>query len=84
MGTPPTNTRVSEPRGPTSWSSDASAASMAIWMVSSVHAMPGMASRTCAGVTTLTVATYAGTLDERLGTLRTMAELLDASGLATA
>jgi len=34
-----------------------------------------------AGVTTLTVATYAGTLDERLKTLRTMAEVLDASGL---
>lgn len=35
-----------------------------------------------AGVTTLTVATYAPTLDERLATLRTMAEVLDASGLA--
>ncbi len=35
-----------------------------------------------AGVTTLTIATYAGTLDERLATLRTMAEVLDASGLA--
>ena len=34
-----------------------------------------------AGVTTLTVATYAGTLDERLATLRTMAEVLEASGL---
>jgi F420-dependent oxidoreductase-like protein len=34
-----------------------------------------------AGVTTLTVATYAGTLDDRLQTLRTMAEVLDASGL---
>ena len=33
------------------------------------------------GVTTLTVATYAGTLDERLATLRTMAEVLDESGL---
>lgn len=35
-----------------------------------------------AGVTTLTVATYAGTLEERLYTLRTMAELLDSTGLA--
>ena len=34
-----------------------------------------------AGVTTLSVATYAPTLDERLTTLRTMAEVLDASGL---
>jgi F420-dependent oxidoreductase-like protein len=34
-----------------------------------------------AGVTTLTVATYAGTLDERLATLRTMAEVLADSGL---
>ncbi|MFN8168798.1 MAG: LLM class F420-dependent oxidoreductase [Candidatus Nanopelagicales bacterium] len=34
-----------------------------------------------AGVTTLTVATYAGSLEERLQTLRTMAEVLDASGL---
>jgi alkanesulfonate monooxygenase SsuD/methylene tetrahydromethanopterin reductase-like flavin-dependent oxidoreductase (luciferase family) len=34
-----------------------------------------------AGVTTLSVATYAPTLDERLTTLRTMAEILDASGL---
>jgi F420-dependent oxidoreductase-like protein len=34
-----------------------------------------------AGVTTLTVATYSGTIDERLQTLRTMAEVLDASGL---
>ena len=34
-----------------------------------------------AGVTTLSVATYAATLDERLTTLRTMAEVLDASGL---
>jgi F420-dependent oxidoreductase-like protein len=33
------------------------------------------------GVTTLSVATYAGSLDERLATLRTMAEVLDASGL---
>jgi F420-dependent oxidoreductase-like protein len=34
-----------------------------------------------AGVTTLSVATYAPTLEERLATLRTMAELLDESGL---
>jgi F420-dependent oxidoreductase-like protein len=34
-----------------------------------------------AGATTLSVATYAATLDERLATLRTMAEVLDASGL---
>lgn len=34
-----------------------------------------------AGVTTLTVATYAGSLEERLETLRTMAEVLEASGL---
>lgn len=34
-----------------------------------------------AGVTTLTVATYAGSLDERVQTLRTMAEVLDESGL---
>ena len=34
-----------------------------------------------AGVTTLTVATYAGTLDERIATLRTMGELVDAAGL---
>jgi F420-dependent oxidoreductase-like protein len=34
-----------------------------------------------AGVTTLTVATYAGSLDDRVQTLRTMAELLSASGL---
>lgn len=34
-----------------------------------------------AGVTTLTVATYAGTLDERIATLRTMSEALDESGL---
>ena len=34
-----------------------------------------------AGVTTLTVATYAGSLEERLATLRTMAEVLEASGL---
>jgi F420-dependent oxidoreductase-like protein len=34
-----------------------------------------------AGVTTLTVATYAPSLDERLNTLRAMAEVLEASGL---
>ncbi len=34
-----------------------------------------------AGVTTLTVATYAPSLDERMATLRTMAEVLDESGL---
>jgi F420-dependent oxidoreductase-like protein len=34
-----------------------------------------------AGVTTLSVATYAATLEERTATLRTMAEALDASGL---
>jgi F420-dependent oxidoreductase-like protein len=36
-----------------------------------------------AGVGTLTIATYAGTLDERLATVRAMAEILDASGLAS-
>ncbi len=35
-----------------------------------------------AGVTTLTVATYAGSLEERLQTLRTMAEVVEAAGLA--
>jgi F420-dependent oxidoreductase-like protein len=35
-----------------------------------------------AGVTTLTVATYAGSLEERLQTLRTMAELVEQAGLA--
>jgi len=35
-----------------------------------------------AGVTTLSVAPFAGSLDERVSTLRTMAEALDASGLA--
>ena len=35
-----------------------------------------------AGVTTLSVATYADTIDERLSTLRQMAEILDASGLS--
>jgi F420-dependent oxidoreductase-like protein len=34
-----------------------------------------------AGVTTLTVAAYAGSLDDRIQTLRSMADLLDASGL---
>jgi alkanesulfonate monooxygenase SsuD/methylene tetrahydromethanopterin reductase-like flavin-dependent oxidoreductase (luciferase family) len=34
-----------------------------------------------AGVTTLSVATYAPSLEERTATLRTMAEALDASGL---
>jgi F420-dependent oxidoreductase-like protein len=36
-----------------------------------------------AGVTTLTIATYSGTLQERIDTLRTMSEVLEASGLAT-
>jgi F420-dependent oxidoreductase-like protein len=36
-----------------------------------------------AGVTTLTVATYAGDLDERIATLRTMVDVLDQAGLAT-
>lgn len=35
-----------------------------------------------AGVTTLTLGLYAGSLDERLATLRTMLEILDESGLA--
>lgn len=34
-----------------------------------------------AGVTTISVATYAADLDQRLNTLRTMAEILDRSGL---
>ena len=34
-----------------------------------------------AGVTTISVASYAGSLDERVGALRTMAEVLDESGL---
>ncbi|MBI1376131.1 MAG: LLM class F420-dependent oxidoreductase [Frankiales bacterium] len=34
-----------------------------------------------AGVTTLTLATYAGTIEQRVATLRTMTEVLDASGL---
>jgi F420-dependent oxidoreductase-like protein len=36
-----------------------------------------------AGVTTLTVAAYSGTLQERVDTLRAMSSVLDASGLAT-
>jgi alkanesulfonate monooxygenase SsuD/methylene tetrahydromethanopterin reductase-like flavin-dependent oxidoreductase (luciferase family) len=36
-----------------------------------------------AGVTTLTIATYAGDLDERIATLRTMVDVLEQSGLAT-
>jgi len=40
-----------------------------------LHALAG------AGVTTLSVATYAASLEERVATLRTMAEVLDASGL---
>jgi F420-dependent oxidoreductase-like protein len=36
-----------------------------------------------AGVTTLTIATYAPTLDERIETLRTMSRVLEQSGLAT-
>ncbi len=36
-----------------------------------------------AGVTTLTVAAYAGSLDDRIATLRTMAAVLEDSGLAT-
>ena len=36
-----------------------------------------------AGVGTLNVASYAGTLDERIATVRTMAELLDESGLGS-
>jgi F420-dependent oxidoreductase-like protein len=35
-----------------------------------------------AGVTTLTVATYAGNLDERIATLRTMVDVLEQAGLA--
>ena len=42
-----------------------------------------LAAYASSGVTTLTIATYAGTLDERIATLRTMAEVLDESGLAT-
>ncbi len=36
-----------------------------------------------AGVTTLTVAAYSGDLDEQIAMLRTMAEVLEASGLAS-
>jgi len=36
-----------------------------------------------AGVGTLSVAIYSGTLDERVASLRTMAEVLDESGLAS-
>ena len=36
-----------------------------------------------AGVTTLTIAAYHGDLDERVATLRTMVDVLEASGLAT-
>jgi alkanesulfonate monooxygenase SsuD/methylene tetrahydromethanopterin reductase-like flavin-dependent oxidoreductase (luciferase family) len=35
-----------------------------------------------AGVTTLTIATYAGSLDDRIATLRAMAEVVEAAGLA--
>ena len=35
------------------------------------------------GVTTLTIATYAGSLDDRIATVRTMAEVLAESGLAS-
>ena len=35
-----------------------------------------------AGVTTLSVATYAGDLDERLQTIRQMSELVEQAGLA--
>jgi hypothetical protein len=35
-----------------------------------------------AGVTTLTIASYAGTLEERVASLRLMADALDSSGLA--
>jgi alkanesulfonate monooxygenase SsuD/methylene tetrahydromethanopterin reductase-like flavin-dependent oxidoreductase (luciferase family) len=36
-----------------------------------------------AGVTTLTIAAYTGDLDEQIATLRTMVDVLEASGLAT-
>ena len=36
-----------------------------------------------AGVTTLSVASYAGSLDERVAALRTLAEVLDESGLGS-
>jgi F420-dependent oxidoreductase-like protein len=35
-----------------------------------------------AGVTTLTIGSFAGTIEQRVGTLRMMGEVLDASGLA--
>jgi hypothetical protein len=35
-----------------------------------------------AGVTTLTISSYAGTLEERVASLRLMADALDSSGLA--
>jgi F420-dependent oxidoreductase-like protein len=41
----------------------------------------GLARYAAAGVTTLSVATYAGTLDERVATLRTVVEALDKSGV---
>jgi F420-dependent oxidoreductase-like protein len=41
-----------------------------------------LAAYAAAGVTTLTVAVYAGDIEERLRTVRAMAEILDESGLA--
>ena len=41
-----------------------------------------LAAYAAAGVTTLTLAVYSGNLDERVRTLRTMAEVLEESGLA--
>lgn len=41
-----------------------------------------LAAYAAAGVTTLTVAASVGTLEERIGTVRAMAEILEASGLA--
>jgi F420-dependent oxidoreductase-like protein len=41
----------------------------------------GLARYAAAGVTTLSVATYAGTLDERVATLHTVVEALDKSGV---
>ena len=35
-----------------------------------------------AGVTTLSISSFAGTMDERVGTLRMMSQVLEASGLA--
>jgi hypothetical protein len=35
-----------------------------------------------AGVTTLSISSFAGTIDERVGTLRMMSKALEASGLA--